>query len=294
MSYLFISVLMTVWIFICFKGYEIYNIQTLQAITANYLTCVITGLVFTGLEPFLAVKNTYQNWIFIPPFLGIGFISGFYLISITTQKIGMSITTLVNRISLIIPLIFSLFIFKTEHRSFSSFNYLGLVVAFFSIIISSYTKTIHSRKTNHRWMLILVFLIGGLIDTTLNYSNIHLKTEADRLIFPIIVFSTAFLGGMIALLYNYVKNNQHIEHKNILAGIILGVPNYFSIYFIIQSLEHYQNNGAFVFPTFNILVLILSTVIGVLFFREKLRPWNYIGMILALGGLMLLMEGEIW
>ncbi len=294
MSYLLFAVLMTVWIFVCFKGFGIYQIKTLQAITINYATCVITGLIFTGLTPFSEIQNTYQNWVFIPPFLGISFVIGFYFMSITTQQVGMSITTVANRISLIIPVIFSLLVFKTQSRPFSFLNYLGLGIGLFSVILSSYAKPSRQIKSKNYWMPFVVFLIGGFIDTSLNYSNLFLKTEADRLIFPITVFAMATIGGTIGIFYNYFTKHQKLEPKSILAGIILGMPNYFSIYYIIKALEAYKNNGAFVFPIFNILTLLLSSLVGIAFFKEKLHQWNYIGLLLALGALILLMQGKIW
>lgn len=294
MSYLLLTVLMTVWIFVCFKGFGIYRVKTLQAITINYATCVITGLIFTGLEPFTLIQETYQNWGIIPPFLGVSFVVGFYFMSITTQKVGISVTTLASRISLVIPVLFSLFVFKTQTRAFSFLNYLGLVIGFISVILSSYSKPSETIHIKNYWMPFVVFLVGGYIDTSLNYSNLFLKTEADRLIFPICLFATATTAGVIGILYNYFKKQQKFEGKSIIAGVILGMPNYFSIYFLIKALEAYDNNGAFVFPTFNILTLVLSAMIGIVFFKEKLYRWNYVGLFLALGGLILLMQGEVW
>jgi len=294
MLYLLLTVLTTIWIFICFKGFSIYQIRTLQAITINYITCIITGLIFTGLEPIYVIEDSIENWLFLAIFIGLNFVGAFYLLSICTQKVGVGITTLASRISLVIPVIFSLFIFETQSRDFSVWNYIGLGIGFLSVILSSYKGSQIGTPSKNYGLPILIFFLAGYIDTVLNYANTFLTSEADRLVFPIVVFVAAASGGILGTTYNYFKKNIKLQPKSILAGVILGIPNYFSIYFLIKTLEAYQNNGAFVFPVFNILTILGSTILGIVLFKEKPSRGNYIGLAFAINALILLLKGEVW
>ena len=66
------------------------------------------------------------------------------------------------------------------------------------------------------------------------------------------------------------------------AGIAIGLPNYFSIYFMLHTLSWYQNDGAFVYPVLNIAVIVVTSLMGIALFKEKLSKLNLIGIIIAI------------
>ena len=88
-------------------------------------------------------------------------------------------------------------------------------------------------------------------------------------------------------MYKLLKKALKIAPKNIIAGICLGIPNYFSIYFLIQALRNENLDSSTVFITNNVAILLLSTIIGVLFFKEKLIQKNWLGIILAIISILL-------
>jgi drug/metabolite transporter (DMT)-like permease len=75
--------------------------------------------------------------------------------------------------------------------------------------------------------------------------------------------------------------------NNIIAGIVLGVPNYFSIYFVLDSLE--KLGGIIVFPILNIGVVLLSSILSYLFYKEYLSKLNWIGIGLACISILLIL-----
>lgn len=62
----------------------------------------------------------------------------------------------------------------------------------------------------------------------------------------------------------------------------LGVPNYFSLYFLIKALQNKNLESATIFTLINIGVILLSTFFGILLFKEKLIKQNYLGIALAI------------
>jgi len=58
------------------------------------------------------------------------------------------------------------------------------------------------------------------------------------------------------------------------------VPNYFSIYLILVMLNQGWK-GSIIYPMLNVSVLLLSTLIAVIGFRERLTRLNWIGIGLA-------------
>ena len=91
-----------------------------------------------------------------------------------------------------------------------------------------------------------------------------------------------FSFGILHLLFKTIKDQQKIYGKSILAGIILGVPNYFSMFYLIKALQNKNLESATIFTLINIGVILLTTLFSILFFKEKLKHQNYIGILLAI------------
>jgi drug/metabolite transporter (DMT)-like permease len=75
--------------------------------------------------------------------------------------------------------------------------------------------------------------------------------------------------------------------KNILAGIILGVPNYFSLYYLVKMLDSEVFESSTIFTIHNVAIVMVSTLVGILFFKEKISKRNGFGIALALVAILL-------
>ncbi|MBK7668019.1 MAG: hypothetical protein IPJ32_12200 [Sphingobacteriaceae bacterium] len=73
-----------------------------------------------------------------------------------------------------------------------------------------------------------------------------------------------------------------------IGGIILGIPNYFSIFFILKSLEANIFTSAQLFPVLNISNVVLTALVGFLVFKEKLSAQNLLGVLLAVISILLI------
>ena len=75
--------------------------------------------------------------------------------------------------------------------------------------------------------------------------------------------------------------------KNIIAGIVLGIPNYFTIVFLIKAMQTSGFESSTLFTINNVSVVVVSTLVGLLLFKEKFSLKNKIGVILAIIGIVL-------
>lgn len=292
MFYLLLTILANVGIFMAFRSFSQFKINTLPAIVVNYGVCVITGILYVGFD---TVSNEFEPespWFISATILGLIFISTFFLMAHTTQVRGVSVATVASKMSLAIPVVFSLFIFKYAVSELDFWNYTGILLAFVSIwMVSRKVKTEGSAAITFKFLQLplAVFLLGGLIDTSLNYVNHHFIDAEIEPIYPIFIFASAFLAGTIICLIKRVK----FGWKELAGGIYLGVPNYFSIFFQLKALSAFDNNGAIVYPALNIGIIIGSTLLAILLFRERLSRLNYMGVLLALVVIFLLSYQEI-
>jgi uncharacterized membrane protein len=79
-----------------------------------------------------------------------------------------------------------------------------------------------------------------------------------------------------------IQGKEKIERQNLIGAITLGVPNFLSFYTLVLALSQFGGNGAFVYPLYNIGVILVAALSATVFFKEKLLVINRIGLALAI------------
>jgi drug/metabolite transporter (DMT)-like permease len=289
MLYLILSILLSVLLLVNFRFFPKFGISTWQAISFNYVVCFATGwLLMPQNESF--VLDFSANWTYFALAMGVGFILAFVLSGLSTQRSGITLTSLANNLSLVIPVLFSLLVFKTSSQ-FTLVNYLGLALALVAVGISTYQPgSSDSAQPGKSWGLILgVFLMYGCTNTGINFLNLYYIPNPNQVIpVTLVMVLGACLSGAVLLVYRVIRQGETLAWRNGLAALTLGVPNFLSFFYLIKALGAFQNNGALVYPLYNIGVIVVSAVVGRIFFKEKLKTLNWIGMGLALVSIALI------
>jgi len=293
LKFLLLTILMNILLFLSFRSFPKFRIDNLSAIVVNYYVCIITGLIFIGRPGIIYELQPDINWMLPAFILGFIFIATFNMMARTTQLFSVSVASIAAKMSLVIPVIFSLFIFKIESKPFTWINYLGIIIALIAIFLSSFKKEkTHTQHSSGLFILLmpfLVFVLSGILDTTMNYANNYLLSEKLQPVFPILIFITAALIGTSIL----IIKRRKIKMRYIIGGIYLGVPNYFSVYFLLKGLSGFNNDGAVYFPVLNVGIILFSSLAAMLIFREKLQPVNKLGLILSILAIYMLSYQEL-
>jgi drug/metabolite transporter (DMT)-like permease len=285
---------MTVIIFISFRSFTRFGVNTFHAIVCNYVVCVLTGSVYLFIgekeQPFYNI----ESWLPYSIFLGFAFIGTFNLMALTTQKLSITVASVASKMSLIVPVLFSLLIFGVDTKEFDNLNYSGIILAIIAVGLSSFKKekNVIKEEQNNPWKLLLpvsVFLLSGIIDTSFNFINIHILRPGEEGIFSLFIFGIAAIIGLLII---FIKKEK-VKTSSIIGGIYLGIPNYFSVYFLILALSAFRNDGAMVFPLLNIGTILFATIFSIIIFKEKLLVINKTGIILAILAILLLSHQEI-
>ncbi|WP_282081180.1 EamA family transporter [Aquimarina algiphila] len=284
MIYLILSVLASSLIFIIFKLFSRYNVDTLQAIIVNYVVACVSGIIAYS-EPVDIVTISKEGWFYGAMILGIVFISVFNLMAVTTQRNGLSVAAVATKMSLAIPIVFGIIAYQ---ESTGILKIIGILIALIAVYLTS-MKTPDGVSITRKNLIfpLLVFIGSGIIDTSLKFLETHYVAQNDVPVFSATIFGFAAIVGVFTILYKAILGKFKISVKNIIAGIGLGIPNYFSIYFLIKALRHDSMDSSTVFTINNVAVLLVSTIAGILFFREKLILKNWIGIILAILSIIL-------
>jgi len=284
--YLLLSIASSSIIFLVFKLYDTFKVNTFQAIVVNYLIATTCGFMAYGKSIDLTIIPSY-DWFPGTLFLGVFFIVIFNLMAITTQRNGLSVVSVATKMSVVLPILFGLIYYK---ESSGILKILGIVLALIAVYLVSLKNSSEISKVKNNGLLlpILVFLGSGIIDTSIKFLEDSFVAEQDVPLFSAMIFLTAFVLGIAILFYQIIKNKQPLAFKNLIGGIALGIPNYYSIYFLVQALRHPTLESSTVFTLNNVGIVMVATLIGILFFKEKLSTKNWIGIAIAVVSIILI------
>lgn len=283
MEHLAISILISSCLFVIFKLFNTFKIDTLQAITINYLVAFLFG--FFSSEITLPVSDIpKQPWFYGAISLSVLFIVVFNLMATTAQKSGLSVASVANKMSVIIPVIFGVIVY---HEAIGFLKIIGILMALLAVYLSASKSDSEPLKVKNLIFPLLLFLGSGALDTTLKYVETTLVPDGGVPIFSATIFIFASLLGFILLGGQVVKGTCQFQFKNILGGIALGVPNYYSIEFLLKALKTEGLESSTAFTINNVSVVILTTLFGLVLFKEKLIKKNWIGIAIAIVSIIL-------
>ena len=262
---------------IIFKMFDRFKVNTLNAIVVNYWVAATLSIL---LDPsgIALQKAPLEPWFFQAIGMGFLFITLFNIIAKSTQHNGVSVTTVANKMSLIMPVMFSIIVL---HDAVNVVKVTGIVLALLAVYLT--TKSDNRSAVDKRYIVypFIVFIGSGIIDTLFKYNDEFTLGENGLEPFVSWIFITSSFLGLVALIYKYSRENSLPDRNSIIAGCILGFPNYFSIYFLLKSLS-IGLEGSVVIPLNNISIVAVSALSGIFIFREKGTRSNMIGLLLAI------------
>lgn len=274
MIYLALSILSSTGIFVLFKLFNKYKIDTLQAIVVNYITACIFGLIHND-KTISVSEIVSSDWFIGVIILGFLFITIFNVMALTAQKNGLSVASVASKMSVIIPIIFGIYVY---HESISFQKIIGILMALVAVYLTAIKAKDNSAVTQSLYLPILLFFGSGVIDTSINYF-----APDDRIaLFSSLIFGVAFIIGSAILIYKYVRFRNKFNFKSIPYGAILGIVNYASIYFLLKALRIDGLESSSLFTINNVAIVAFTTLIGLLFFREHISKTNWAGILFAL------------
>ena len=281
MFYLILAILSSSLISIIMKLSKNHVNNKIMMFVTNYIVCTICSVFFIGNLDGIE-NNEYIFPIWFGILTGFGYLGCFLLLELNIRKNGVVLSSTFSKLGLLVPIFIAIIFY---HEIPSILKIIGIILAIIAIIIMNIEfkkKDIDSKGFNiMNLLLILLLLFGGLTDAS---STIFEHTSDFKLkgLFLSIIFSSALFISLIILVIQHRK----ISIKDILFGIGIGIPNYFSSFFLLNSLN--SLDAVIVYPTYSVSTIVIITLVGVLFFKEKLKLNEIIGMVIIIGSIVLL------
>lgn len=254
----------------------------------NYITAFCLGVVV--LSPDGGYKLFFEDsWHIWPFLLGCTFIAIFYLMAVTAQKMGVAVASIATKMSLVIAVI--VFVLTEPDEVLTIWDIVAIVLAIFGIILAS-VKTGQSGM-NLRWIALpfVIFIGSGLVDVTFGIFSDErfLIKDSDHYVLTTLPFGAAAGMAIIVQIFRFATGRSKSQFKSLLYGIFLGTVNFGSIYFLVKVLFIDVLEKSAIIPINNMGVVVLSALMGLALFQERLTVRNWLGVGFSVGAIALLL-----
>lgn len=246
-------------------------------LTVNYLMCFLVAALYAGFGNLFPAAEGLGGAVLMGGINGLLYLAGFVLLQINVRKNGVVLSSTFMKLGLLVSLAVSVVFF---HEVPDLKQILGFTLAVAAIVLINFKKEA-GGKADFKLGLILMLLAGGMADAMAKIFE-ELGNPALEPQFLIYTFLVALI--LCALLM--VKKGQRPGKWEILYGLLIGVPNFFSAKFLLGALVHIP--AVIVYPVYSVATILTVSMIGVLAFRERLEKRQWLGMGLILVALVLL------
>ncbi|MFT3747962.1 MAG: hypothetical protein QM768_06580 [Agriterribacter sp.] len=288
MIYLVGSIICSTYLTLFFKLAQRFGWSTIQVIVSNYITCVITGSVIRQQIPLTSSFNA--DWFGWALAMGISFILLFNVIGFATQRIGIAVTVTAYKLSLVIPFLFSVYLYK---EGVDILKIAGVLLALAAVVLTSYKNSDAGNKPALPKLLLIIvpaviFTWSGLLDTAIKFVESRFLNTNNNDEYLVTAFAAAACIGIAILSFIIISGRERLSLRSLVAGIALGIPNYFSIWCLIKALKINPGKSAVILTVNNIAIVLLSACAAGVIFKEKLILLNWLGIAIALISILLI------
>jgi drug/metabolite transporter (DMT)-like permease len=280
---LIISILCSVSVGVLFKYIKAKTQVNIFLITLNYLCAIFA--TYACFRPEIDFSHVAYNSYTVT--LSVLLPLVFILLSLSIRHSGIIKTDIAQRISLVIPVACSYWIFN---ETIPAFRWIGIITGFMALFFILNKGARSNRRTNPVY-LVLVFLGYGIIDVL--FKEVALQRSIPYTVALFYIFCGCFIFASLITVVSFFKKKLIIQKSTVFYGLLLGLFNFLNIYFYLKAHQAFAKNPTTVFASMNFGVILLGTLIGSLYFKEKLSKKNILGLVLAVIAIILVVLSQM-
>lgn len=218
------------------------------------------------------------------------FIGAFFLMALSTERSGMSLTVGAMRLSVVIPFAASWLIWDEAPGALRLAGMGAALGAFFLIAARPGAPGAPGapKPASGAAALGALFLAMGVIDVLLKLYDERFAATHPKELYMALTFGVAFLIGAAETVRQRRLTGRWPSLGALGLGVVLGVVNYGTVRFFLKAIQ--ELSGTLVFPVNSISLVIGGALLGVLVWRERLSNKNLAGLALAAAALVLLFQ----
>ena len=277
MIYLILAIVSSSLISIFMRLSENHIKNEMGMFMANYALCATLAVGFMDKSAPELLLGTHDQHltVILGIITGAFFLGGFLFLKYNMKYNGIVLSSTFMKLGVLIPTIMAIVVFGEVP---SVLQIVGIAIAIVAIIIINFEKEPHgsnsigeSKNGNKKILLLVLLLLGGLGDSMSNIFE-KLGPDSGKDGFLLLTFFTAFVITIAIV----ILGKKKLCKADILFGLLVGVPNYFSARFLLASLGSLE--AVIVYPTFSVGTMVVVTIVGVIAFREKISKQKGIAL----------------
>ncbi len=278
MIYLLLCIFSSTAIIILFKYFDQLKINTFNAIIINYITASLIGLIIS-FNSLKSINIFIQPWLPVAILIGVLFVVMFNVIAITTQKAGISVSSVASKMSVIVPMLFSILYY---HEQINNYKIAGMVLSVIAVVSTAIRKNIYFENRKYLFLPFILFIGMGLVDSLVKFSQHEYLRDQNLPVFTTLLFTISAIAGIIVRLFKKSLRNSPVNLKTVVAGMLLGIANFGTFYFLVHALNSNFVDSSVIFGLNSVGIVLLSVFLAIILFKEKLTFINWTGIVLSI------------
>ncbi|MBD3223367.1 MAG: hypothetical protein GF313_01450 [Caldithrix sp.] len=253
--------------------------NALILLMGNYLMAAIIGFIFVVFSP--KATCSVPTLIF-GALLAFMFVFAFFAFAKAVHAAGTALSTVSARLSVVVPIVLSIIIYHELPNEWQLGGFFFTIVT----IIAFYFSLKRLRSAEPLSIMDYFFLFAVLAGIGFNDFCMkvfqHWRPLSEKALFLFTIFLFAFIYSAA-----YVRIKRiPLEQKTLIRGSVLGIPNIFSSYFLLAALD--QLPAIVVYPVINIGIILLTTLLAALIWKERLNSAGIVALITGTTAIVLL------
>jgi drug/metabolite transporter (DMT)-like permease len=206
-------------------------------------------------------------------FAGVTWVVSLIAIMYAVKLIGVAVSSAVNRVAIIVPIILSLSLWGEEP---TTLIVCGIAMAILAVVVMSWGSAMAPNGVGRANTLAIIGLLCASGLAQLASKLFAQYCEPDfKASWSVVLFASAIVTTLAWMLIVRVKPSR----ADIRYGVFVGVPNLLSALFLVAALT--QLPAVVVFPTTSAGGMVLLALAGAVIFREKLSRATVLGIAMA-------------
>ena len=276
MIYLILAILSSALVSIIMRLSEKHVSGNVGMLAVNYLMCITIAGIGSGFGNLFPQTEGFGFALGLGLFNGVLYLAGFVLLQINVKRNGVVMSSTFMKLGVLVPMAVSIGFFGEKPEVF---QVLGFCLAILAIILINFEK--EQTTMEFKAGLILLLLAGGGGDAMSKVFEV-LGNPALSEQFLLYTFGSA----MILCICLMMVKKEKLEKKAFFWGLLIGIPNFYSAKFLLKALSSVP--AVITYPTYSIATIVVVSMTGVLFFKEKVGKRQKIAMGIIFVALALL------
>ncbi len=239
-------------------------------LAVNYLVCFLVSLPFIQSH---AAPGGMGFAVGLGAVGGVLYLGAFLLLQHNVRQNGVALSSAFMKLGVAVPTVLGFTLFR---EPIGATRVTGVALTVIAILSLCGRPQTPSPRAGGAGSLLLLLLTGGMADGLSKFYAAYGNPDLEgHFLCFVFAFALMLCAGLCAAL------RQWPTGRDLLYGLLLGLPNYFSSRFLLRSLASVPASIAY--PVFSCGTILLTTLSGALLFREKnsARQWAALGLVLA-------------